>query len=69
MDHRAASATGPPSRAAPNVSSCDGLDACCLQGPAKLWEEALLSMNSPGVAGTASGDEIAPKAKVNTATP
>lgn len=40
-----------------------------LQGPAKLWEDFLLSMNSPGIAGTASGDEIAPKAKANTAAP
>lgn len=40
------------------------------KGPAKTWEDTLLSLQVEGSApGTADGEEIAPKAKANLATP
>eukprot|EP00271_Cylindrocystis_brebissonii_P015915 TRINITY_DN38996_c0_g1_i1.p1 TRINITY_DN38996_c0_g1~~TRINITY_DN38996_c0_g1_i1.p1 ORF type:complete len:608 (+),score=124.37 TRINITY_DN38996_c0_g1_i1:53-1876(+) len=51
------------------------IKACMAQdlswkGPAKIWEETLLGLQVQGsAAGTADGEEIAPKAKANIAAP
>jgi granule-bound starch synthase len=39
------------------------------QGPAKKWEKELLSMGVDGSEPGTDGDEIAPLAKENVATP
>lgn len=40
-----------------------------LQGPAKLWEKLLLSLGVAGSEAGIEGEEIAPLAKENVATP
>lgn len=39
------------------------------QGPAKKWEEVLLSLGVPGSEPGIDGEEIAPLSKENVATP
>ena len=39
------------------------------QGPARKWEEALLNLQMDGASAGEEGDEIAPKAPANIATP
>lgn len=39
------------------------------QGPARKWEEALLNLQVDGASPGQEGDEIAPKAPANVATP
>lgn len=40
-----------------------------MQGPARLWEKVLLSLNVAGSEAGIEGEEIAPLAKENVATP
>jgi len=40
-----------------------------IQGPAKQWEKVLLSLDVAGSEAGIEGDEIAPLAKENVATP
>lgn len=40
-----------------------------VQGPAKNWEQVLLSLGAAGSEPGIEGDEIAPLAKENVATP
>lgn len=40
-----------------------------MQGPAKLWEKMLLSLEVAGSEPGIEGEEIAPRAKENVATP
>ena len=40
-----------------------------MQGPARLWEKVLLSLNVAGSEAGTEGEEIAPLAKENVATP
>lgn len=40
-----------------------------MQGPARLWEMVLLSLNVSGSEAGIEGEEIAPLAKENVATP
>ena len=42
---------------------------CVIQGPAKEWENVLLSMEVAGSEPGIDGDEIAPLAKENVAIP
>lgn len=39
------------------------------QGPARLWEDALLGLQVEGSSAGQEGEEIAPKAKANVAAP
>lgn len=41
----------------------------CMQGPSKLWEKMLLSLNVAGSEPGIEGEEIIPLAKENVATP
>jgi granule-bound starch synthase len=40
-----------------------------MQGPARLWEKILLNLNVTGSKAGTEGEEIAPLAKENVATP
>lgn len=40
-----------------------------MQGPARLWEKVLLSLGVAGSEAGIEGDEIAPLARENVATP
>ncbi|KAF5946166.1 hypothetical protein HYC85_016394 [Camellia sinensis] len=42
---------------------------CAAQGPAKKWEEVLLNLGVAGSEAGIDGEEIAPLAKENVATP
>ena len=51
------------------VADCGGLFAKIMQGPAKNWENVLLSLGVAGGEPGIEGEEIAPLAKENVAAP
>lgn len=61
--------TTPPTGHTDSISKFLQLNVFVVQGPAKKWEDALLSLGVAGSKPGIDGEEIAPQAKENVATP